>query len=107
MQHELPFRVFAVFWTLSIVSGVDGKFLEIMNTSNFHMDIFGSEIEIDDLCLVCNPTPCLNSGQCIALNGNTDFYCICPTNLPVTGKRCDVLTIGSTTGSFLLFLTFI
>lgn len=55
------------------------------------------KIILDDLYLVCSPTPCSNGAQCIVLNGNTDFYCICPTNLPVTGKRCDQLNLGGST----------
>ncbi len=51
----------------------------------------------DDIYLVCSPSPCSNNGQCVAVNSNTDFYCICPSNLPVTGKRCDQLNLESTT----------
>ncbi len=51
----------------------------------------------DDIYLVCSPSPCSNGGQCVAVNSNTDFYCICPSNLPVTGKRCDQLNLESTT----------
>ncbi|CAF5187089.1 unnamed protein product, partial [Rotaria magnacalcarata] len=45
----------------------------------------------------CNPNPCLNNGRCIALNGNIDFYCVCPTDIPVGGKRCDQLLLETTT----------
>jgi hypothetical protein len=69
MQCGLSLLIFTVFWTVSIVSGID----------------------------ICSPSPCSNGAQCQALNSNTDFYCICPSNLPLTGTRCDQLNLGSTT----------
>ncbi|CAF3873661.1 unnamed protein product [Rotaria sp. Silwood2] len=49
------------------------------------------------LTVICNSNPCYNFGECISINGNLDYYCICPPNLPVGGKRCDQLITETTT----------
>jgi len=82
-----------------------GRYLSFMGLIVSYSRIFDCRVSgFDDWYLVCSPTPCLNGAPCVALNSNTDFYCVCPTNIPVTGKRCDQLNIGSTTTSSFFFL---
>ena len=47
--------------------------------------------------LACTQNPCANGAQCVPINSNTDYYCICPTNLPLGGKNCDQLILPTTT----------
>jgi EGF-like domain len=49
------------------------------------------------LLLVCSPNPCWNGATCVVINGNSDYYCICPSNVPLTGKNCDQLLPTTTT----------
>lgn len=53
-------------------------------------------IRLDLILLVCSSSPCLNGGQCFVINNNADFYCLCPQNGIVGGKRCDQLLISTT-----------
>ncbi|CAF3504982.1 unnamed protein product [Rotaria sp. Silwood1] len=70
MHYELYSFIFAVFWTLTIVHG---------QTS------------------ICWSNPCRYGGTCLEINGNTDYVCYCPPNLPVGGKNCDQVTTITTT----------
>ena len=51
---------------------------------------------MNEFVLVCSSNPCLNGGQCFVINNNADFYCLCPANGIVGGKRCDQLLISTT-----------
>lgn len=39
----------------------------------------------------CASNPCQNFATCLSINSDTDYFCICPSFLPLTGKNCDVL----------------
>jgi hypothetical protein len=45
--------------------------------------------------IVCNPNPCANGGECLAIN-NYEYQCNCLAHFPLGGKNCDEL-IATTT----------
>ena len=50
--------------------------------------------------IVCSPNPCWNGGTCIPMSNNLDYTCVCPSNIPLTGKHCDQLLATTTSGEF-------
>jgi hypothetical protein len=65
-----------------------------------HEEFHRYKQETQHLSLVCSPNPCWNGGNCVTINGGSDYYCVCPSGLPLAGKNCDQVVSTTTTGLF-------
>ncbi|CAF3086326.1 unnamed protein product [Rotaria sp. Silwood2] len=72
MHYKFYSLIFIVFWAVTIVYGQTDP---------------------------CWSNPCRNNARCMQINGGTDYMCICPEGLLLTGKNCDqrITTTPSTT----------